>query len=270
MADLEMEKLEKLLNERMKDFITDRCAATGPYLDAIQRFRHLRGNVFLCGGAVRDLLLSNKFIPRDLDIILGPWLDLDHIADLFADHHVRKNCYGGLSIRVEQHSVDVWLLYKTWAYEKSFVEVRDFIDYPKTTFLNVDAIAVELFSFKQQKRRIYEKGFFDAILNKTIEINLEENANPPVAVARAINIARKFRFAIGPKLAKYIVYFAKKTGCDELFNLYMRRYNPVHFSIECLDSYIKVLNEHLRTYKNSLAIFPLPDKQEYNQKLLWR
>ena len=57
---------------------------------------------------------------------------------------------------------------------------------PKTTFLNVEAVAVELNPRPTRSRKLYESGFFEGVATETIEINLEENPFPDLCVARSL------------------------------------------------------------------------------------
>jgi hypothetical protein len=81
----------------------------------------------------------------------------------------------------------------------------NFLTLPQTTFLNVEAVAAELNPRATRSRRLFSCGFFEGIATETIEINLEENPFPDLCVIRSLLTAARLGFAIGPKLAKYLV-----------------------------------------------------------------
>jgi hypothetical protein len=271
MVDSRIQKLEDDLRTRVSRFVSDNSEWCSSRYNALQRIRELDQHTFLCGGAVRDILLSdnlNKIVPRDLDIILG-YTDIKNIADSFSDFTKKWNCYGGVSIQVKDWSIDMWSLQKTWAFEKKYVEGKGFSDFPKTTFLNIEAVTIQLFGKRGKKRKIYSKGFFEAILDKTIEINLEESPNPPICVVRSLSVAKKFKFAIGPKLAGYITHYANKIGLEKLLELYQVRYRSTHFSINELYSCIKAIEEQLRVSSKKPVKLPVSDKKNYFRSELW-
>jgi len=271
MVDSRIQKLENELRARVSRFVADNSKWCSYRYEALRKIREFKGKAFLCGGAVRDILLSdsrNNIIPRDLDIILG-YADIRNVADSFSDCTKRWNRYGGISIQVKDWSIDMWPLHKTWAFQKNYVHGKGFSDFPKTTFLNIEAVAIQLFGKKGKKRVIYSKGFFEAILNRTIEINLEENPNPTACVVRSLRVAKKFKFAIGPNLATYITHWANQIGLKELLKLYQVRYKSTHLCVDELYSCIKAIEEQLRNSAKEPVELPTSDKNDYFQSQLW-
>jgi len=271
MVDSRIQKLEDELRARVRRFVADDSKWCSCRYKALRKIREFERQAFLCGGAVRDILLSdnrNKIVPRDLDIILG-YAEIKNVADSFSDCTKRWNCYGGVSIQVKDWSIDMWPLQKTWAFEQKHVEGKGFSDFPKTTFLNIEAVAVQLFGRRGKKREIYSKGFFEAILNNTIEINLKDNPNPPMCIVRSLSVAKKLKFAIGPKLAKYISHYANQIGLEKLLELYHVRYSTTHISANELYSYIRAIEEQLRISDNEPIKLPISDNMDYFQSELW-
>lgn len=271
MVDSRIQKLESELRARVSRFVADNSKWCFRRYKALQRIREFEQYAFLCGGAVRDILLSdsrNPTVPRDLDIVLG-YADIKNVADSFSDCTKRWNCYGGVSIQVKDWSIDVWPLQKTWAFEKKYVEGKGFSDFPKTTFLNIEAVAIQLFCKKGKKREIYSKGFFEAILDKTIEINLNENPNPHTCVIRSLSVAMKFGFAIGPKLARYIIHYTRQIELEKLLELYQARYKSTHLSINELHSCIKAIEEQLRVSAKDPVKLPIQDNKNYFRTISW-
>lgn len=271
MVDLEIQKLEDILRGRIGRFVGNKSKWCLPCHKALQRIHEYDRNAFLCGGAVRDILLSNKYnpiIPRDLDIVLG-YVEIKKVSELFSDYPQRWNCYGGLSIKIKDWTFDIWSLKKTWAFVEKYVEGRGFSDFPKSTFLDIESVAVQLFTSKGRKREIYSKGFFEAILRKTIEINLKDNPNPTTCIVRSLATASKFKFAIGPNLAKYITDYTDRIDLEELLKLYRARYKATFLSIEEIYLYVKAIKEQLRVSDRKPVQLPNRPNKVHFQKQLW-
>jgi len=271
MVDLETQKLEGILRDRIGRFVDNKSKCYLHRHKALQKISECDHNAFLCGGAARDILLSHNYkpiIPRDLDIVLE-YADLNKVADSFADYVKKWNSYGGLSIQIKDYSLDLWLLSETWASKEKNVEVNSFVDFPKTTFLDIDAVAVQLFKRKRQKRKIYSKGFFEAILKKTIEINFEDNPNPAMCIVRSLRIANKFKFAIGPKLARYIAHYANQIELEEILRLYRIRYQPTGSSIEEIGCHIETIKKQIRVSNKQPVKLPVSENKVYSHSTCW-
>ncbi len=268
MVDSKTGKLEDILRDRIGRFVDNKSKWCLHRHKALQKICEYDPNAFLCGGAARDILLShnyNPIIPRDLDIVLK-YADLNKISDSFVNGVKRWNCYGGVSIQIKDLSLDLWKLSETWAFKKKYVEVKSFVDFPKTTFLDIDAVAVQLFKEKRQKRKIYSKGFFEAILKKTIEINLEDNPNPAMCIIRSLRIANKFKFAIGPRLAHYMVSYTNQMEIEELAEIYQNRYASARVTTEKLYNCFKSIKTQIRTSSNrSVKVFVKQDSNFFEQ-----
>jgi len=271
MGDIRIQELEDKLRMRVRRFMSDRSAYGLPRQSILQTIRESAQRAFLCGGAVRDIMLSttqNRLVPRDLDIVLA-YTNLEDVTAAFSEGDKRWNCYGGVSIEIKNWSLDIWPLNKTWAFEKKHVEVNGFSDFPKTTFLDIEAVAVELFVKKGRKREIYSKGFFEAILKRTIEINLEDNPNPTTSIVRALSAAKKLKFAIGRKLANYILHYSSHIDLQELANLYETRYPPSRFRVEDIHSCVQAIKEQLRVSSKQRIELPKPENKDCLQAMFW-
>ncbi|NQT03869.1 MAG: hypothetical protein HQ580_17725 [Planctomycetes bacterium] len=251
MVSSKTEELKQQLRIRLGRFITTDSKRHHPHLYiALEKIRGTRKPAFLCGGAVRDLLLCNSHTPRDLDIILG-YVSRETLASLFSGDVEGETGLGGLKVEVRDWSIDMWPLQDTWAFKKNKISGKGFSDYPKTTFLDMDAIAIELFSTRRQKRKIYSKGFFEAISSKTIELNFEGNPAPGKCIVRALQMARRFTFAIGPKLARYMVSYVRRMEIEELAQIYQRRYMSTRVTAEGLHNCMKIIETQLQTSSKS-------------------
>jgi len=250
MDSLEVQKLKRDLRSRLGRFVATDSKRHFPHLHFV--LEGLRNNdypAFLCGGAVRSFMLCNNSVPRDLDIILG-YVSRERLEALFPDHIRGKTGLGGLKLQVRDWSIDMWPIQETWAFKEGKVVGRGFSDYPKTVFLNIDAIAIELFSRKRQRREIYSKGFFEAIAERTIELNFEENPAPAECIVKALHIAEKFKFVIGPRLARYMLSYTNRMAIEELAAIYKRRYVSANVTPDRLYNCFKSIEKQVRASHN--------------------
>jgi len=250
MVNLKIQKMKRDLRARLGRFVATDSKRHYPHLySVLEDIRNNNYPAFLCGGAVRDMLLCNNSIPRDLDIILGS-VSRERLETLFPDHIKGETSLGGLKLQVEDWSIDMWLIQDTWAFKEGKVTGKGFSDYPKITFLNIDAIAIQLFSKRRQKREIYSKGFFEAIAERTIELNFEENPAPAKCIVRALRIANKFKFVIGPRLARYMISYTNQMEIEELAEIYQRRYMSADVTVEKLHNCFKSIETQMQASNN--------------------
>ena len=261
MVSLEVQKLKGNLRTRLGRFVGAESKQRYPHLYSIlQEIRRNKYPAYLCGGAVRDLLLCKSRTPRDLDIILG-YVSKEKLADLFSENVKGNTGLGGLKLQVKDWSIDMWPLKDTWAFKEGVVAGNGFSDYPKITFLDIDAIAIQLFTNGRKKREIYSDGFFEAISTRTIELNYEENPSPGKCIVRALQVANRFKFAIGPRLASYMVSYVKQTDIEELAEIYQRRYMSNSITVDTLYNCMKSIKEQLKTsVKSSVQVCNLSEQ----------
>jgi len=265
MVSSKTKKLKQDLRTRLSRFVATDSKRHYPYLySVLEDIRKQNYPAFLCGGAVRDILLHNS-IPRDLDIIIG-YVSIEELATLFSGNVKGKTSLGGLKLQIKDWSIDIWPLQDIWAFKEGKVAGNGFSDYPKITFLNIDAIAIQLFSKKKQKRVVYSKGFFEAISTRTIEINFEENPAPAKCIVRALQIAKKFKFSVGPKLARYMVAYVNQMEIEKLAEIYQRRYINAHISVEKLHNCFKSIETQMQVSNNRpVKVFAEQDSHFFEQ-----
>ena len=250
MVSIKIQKLKQKLRTRLGRFVATDSKRHYPHLySVLEDIRNNNYPAFLCGGAVRDMLLCNNSIPRDLDIILG-YVSRELLETLFPDHIKGETSLGGLKLQVKDWSIDMWPIQDTWAFKEGKVTGKGFSDYPKITFLNIDAIAIQLFSKRRQKREIYSKGFFEAIAKRTVELNFEENPAPAECIVRALRIANKFKFVIGPRLARYMISYTNQMEIEELAEIYQRRYMSADVTVEKLHNCFKSIETQMQASNN--------------------
>ena len=260
MVDLQIESLKRTLRGHLSEFASDKSAwRYHPVYGVLKTIHEYGESAFLCGGAVRDILLyGRQSAPRDLDIILA-YLPENHVESLLKTYEGRRTKFGGISIKVLDWNLDIWSLMETWAFKERLVRGFCFADFPKTTFLDIDAVAIELFTKKGCARKIYSKGFFEAMLNKTIDINFEENPYPAVCIAKSLAYALKFRFKLSRRLAEYIIRYSEQIGAEEIANIFQKRYGNIKISSEKYNFYINAIKEELRVKNTGPIKLPLQD-----------
>src|SRR5438552_3201470 len=179
MSDPKIFKLQSELLERIQyAFFNRRAKLRRTLVETIRSLKGCQFPAFVFGGALRDLMLRRRrSLPRDLDIVVED-LRSPVFDRLFGPHIRRKTRFGGYHLSVHGWKFDLWPLAETWAFREGFVHDIAFENLPKTTFLNIEAIAVRLDTRRFRAREVYASGFFEALLEKKIEINLEENPFP--------------------------------------------------------------------------------------------
>lgn len=227
MAETDKKITEYYLRQQMNHFLSSLFHDRPEIRHALEICREKKWSAFLCGGAVRDLLLEkSRSMPRDLDIVVNS-VTKEDLIDAYKSFVLRENRFEGLSVYINDWKIDIWPLSSTWAFEKEYVPFDGFFsDYTKTTFLNIEAIVVELFPGKGRKRKIASGGFFESVEKKILEINLEANPDPEVNIARAIYMSVKYQFCIGPHLTTYIYNHMDQLNKKRIVQIYRNYLKP--------------------------------------------
>jgi hypothetical protein len=168
---------------------------------------------YVVGGTLRDLMTDvprngqQSFIPRDIDlVVLAP--SIEALESCFPNNLIqRRTRFGGLHLVKKLASgyevhFDAWPLSETWAFRHCGIEAA-MPNFPLTPFLNLDAIAVQLFT-KDSAATIYERGFFEGLTSRLVDINFEPNPYPDICAVRALIIAARLHFDLSRKLARFI------------------------------------------------------------------
>src|SRR5690606_15027343 len=132
--------------------------------------------------------------------------------------------------------VDIWPVQHSWAFRVGLVEGGTVAELPRTTFLNVEAIAVEV--SPERAARIFDGGFSAAWTTKCLDINLEENPDPLRSALRALFSAAKYRFALSSRLADYVLTQAAHLPPDKLEAIERRHFGQRRFGGETLARWI--------------------------------
>ena len=114
------------------------------------------------------------------------------------------NRWGGTRAIVEGVTFDVWSVSETWGFSRLPELTRTFRNLPRTTFLNIEAVAIELPTDDAQAIAIHGERFIEALSTRRLEVNLEENPYPEACVVRGLVIAITHDLALGRRLRTVI------------------------------------------------------------------
>lgn len=214
------------------------------------------------GGTLRSLLLSRLRSrpsfgrPRDLDFVVAD-VSLDNLRSRLQKHLVRQTRFGGLKLLRDSWQFDVWPVHQTWAIrEDESLEPR-FDSLPRTTFFNLEAIAVEAWAAPGKVRVMYsgDDQFFHGVIERTIEINREENPFPALCVVRSLVLASQTQFAVGPRLAEYLSIQRKSLSDADLVDAQQRHYGYQRLEKREMRAWLdRVAEDHERSPESRIVL----------------
>ncbi len=237
MAKHGYDKLEAQLQGRAAEFLAAQTAHRIPLKPLLQELARLGQTAYLFGGMLRDLMLRGlSQDPHDVDIVVAKFTP--SLLSYLEPYVRRKTRFGGLEVSIGHWDVDIWELSETWAFREGLVGCRGFEDLPKTTFLNLQAVAAEVPSSPGKTGRIVEHGFFQAISRRTVDINFEDNPFPGYCVLSALTTAYSLDFALAPRLIRYILHYGGKADLEELCLYQARRHGRCLYGRDVLQTWI--------------------------------
>jgi hypothetical protein len=254
-------RLRKKLSRLLK-----RSGSVGSAMSVLKAWEERGWGPILFGGVIRDLVvLGGRHYPRDVDVVLRSGTTEDLIEE-FQPHEYNLNRFGGLHLNVNRWSFDVWPLEKTWAFSNDNSMAPTPANLPKTTFLNVEAVAVTL-NGPSRIGQIYSNGFFQALEDRVVGINYRDNPFPALCAVRALATAYKLYFRISSELARYFIDAAREFGASELVHVQEQHYGRVIFrahEITQLEEYF------MRTLdSDGVSVIPMPDSYHPTQLHFW-
>src|ERR1044072_5222875 len=183
-----------------------------PFTSTIRAIKDNDWPAVFFGGTLRSLLVSrivkkSRGRPRDIDIVLGV-PTIDELRSEFHPWITRQTRFGGLALSRKGWEFDVWPVHETFAFKMAGGEPR-FEDLPKTTLLNAEAIAVEVWPKPGKPRQVYswDDRFFHGVLTRTLELNQPANPYPKLSVLRSLVIANQLAWRVGPRLANFLAMY---------------------------------------------------------------
>jgi hypothetical protein len=130
----------------------------------------------------------------------------------------------------------------TWGFRHNSELQAKVENLPKTTFLNVGAIAVEI-GDSGTIGDVFECGFFDALMSKTIDINLEANPYPSLSAVRALLTAAKLDYALSSRLCNYIIKAADTYGLQSFVEAQKTHYGEVALRKEAIEGLLSAMRD---------------------------
>src|SRR5688500_6989388 len=137
--------LKDRLRRRVSSFAHDeRGLWRKPIVKLFQTIRRQGWDAVLFGGVLRTLLSPRRGErPRDVDLVLDV-PDIRMVAEHLGLASMRFNRYGGLRVEEPHAHFDLWPAAETWAFKSSGFHFGNFEQLPLTTFLDIEAIAIDL------------------------------------------------------------------------------------------------------------------------------
>ncbi len=185
-------------------------------------------HAYIWGGVVRDLIAARRIrLPRDVDIVVDGarnddvWRILQHLPS-------RRNRFGGVHVEGAVE-FDVFAVPDAWTFRSGFFPAG--IEYlPRTTFLDVEAVVVDTEVSRGRARRVFSHGFFESMADRRIEINYQNNPYPALCIVRSFEIARHLDFAIGHRLAAYLVTESARFSGVQLEEAQRSHYGAIKYT----------------------------------------
>lgn len=260
----EIETFNSELRRRIRRFLSNKAEFRRPLSVILRSMSESKQPVFFFGGLLKDLMvLGPAATPRDVDIVVSSVTE--EMTSLWATQVKRRTRFGGVHLDSKGWLVDVWQVSDTWAFKQGFFHGCSFEDLPKTTFLNIQAVVAEVNPRPGKGRRIYSKGFFEAIKSRTIDINFEENPYPSLCVLVALLTAAKLSFSMSSRLARYVLYHTRTLELDEFLEIQRSHYGRIYCDLDKLYYWIAAIRDQVRSAARRPVSLP---KKEYRQFLL--
>lgn len=235
----------------------------------IQRLLELGWDACVFGGTLRDIALRGPYTrTRDIDIVIQG-IDIDEIERAMGHWVRRRNTFGGLQLSVAGSLFDIWPLHETWALKHWGIPeasslFASFEVLPATTYLSVESIAVLLRPDQHEGRTVFERGFFESIESRVVELNRAENPYPALCVARAITTAARLGFRLGPRLTRHVLDLLKSLTLVEVVEAQRRHYRQALFSVSDLDFIVNQLKSYSDREPHSPVAIPSFQQLEWN------
>lgn len=260
MADAsELDRCRRLIRRRVSAFVTDRRARwKAPAIEVFDLIKHHEWPAVIFGGTIRSLLVGRRGErPRDIDIVVGG-TSSQAIRHALPSKQIRINRFGGIRMHHGHVDFDIWPVDETWAFTSDAVLFRDFERLPATTFLNIEAVAVDVWPMRSKARQVYtyRGSIFDALAERAIDINQEENPFPTLCVLRALVIAQSLRFALKPRLAKYIACVGSEVPSGEFANLQIKHYGRIRLDEETIRAWVSYVSTMMRRAPKANVVLP--------------
>jgi hypothetical protein len=245
---------QAILRKRTAALLELNFGPSSPVFNLTAALAEHRAPAVIFGGTLRDLLIYGS-LPRDIDLVVRV-KNLSNIESEFRANVVRHTRFGGLRLAFGDWTCDIWPLTATWAFQAGIVRPPTFPNLPKTTFLDIEAVAADLNPRPDKVRRIYSHHFFEAVDAEVIDINLEDNPFPELCIVRSLLTAARLRFSIGPRLSRYICTRGRSLSPEQVEAVQREHYGEIKCDPAEILSWIQFI-DHSRLLRAPTVNLPV-------------
>lgn len=234
----------------------------------LSRLEPIAQRTWLFGGFARDIFLHGRRAqPKDVDLVVEGEA-FDELSALVKEYVPRKNRFGGLNFRMGGVEIDAWRLEDTWAFRQGYFGDRVGPGVlPRTTFLTLDAVAIQLRADPGKPRKVCEHRFFGTIERGLIEVNLDENPFPELTIVRTLHMAHRNRYALSFQLLKSLRELIVNCQARDLFKVQVDHYKNPLFSVKEFSDITRQIN-HRVNLGDCRPFHPFPDEHQQSLGLL--
>jgi hypothetical protein len=258
-----VEELKRQLRREVSLFCGRPAGCREPVRATLDELSKARWRGVLFGGALRSLLWSRRKRnrlgqPRDIDIVVSD-VEINSLKDHFRQFPFRETRFGGLHFKRAAWEFDIWPLHRTWMFSWDARLSPTFDVLPQTTVFNLEAVAVELWPLPGQPRALFsgDDQFFHGILDEVLELNRPENPFPQLTVIRALLLASRIEYGLGPRLCEYIAKHGPEISGGELRELQMKHYGRTVAPEQLLRRWIERVDQAVNHGTPERLILPL-------------
>lgn len=162
----------------------------------------IQTNVYVFSGVIRNFFLGESCF-RDLDIVVG---NVDCVIDAInvinaMDGYVEFsiNSFGGLKVKIQNLTIDIWAIDKTWGIKNERMELSPY-SLLRTAFFNFSAIVFDY----NRTHFYYEDDFIYFLKTRMMQVVYEKNPNIPLCIVNSYYYREKYGFGISLELCRWI------------------------------------------------------------------
>lgn len=212
--------------------------------NALAFYDHLRQKtkVYIFSGVIRNYFCGFRDV-RDLDFVVKE-TDISKIKiilESFTDN-IRVNSYGGLKAKINDLSIDIWPLSRTWGIQRKGLR-PNCQSLLHTSFFNFSSIVYDC----EHNRFIYSEEFCKFLQEEVMEIVFKENPNIPLCIVNALYYNYYYGFRVGVELSKWIAQNYDKNIDYDLVQI--KHWGITRFSTNIIESFV---NQCAISFKNNL------------------
>ncbi|MGD0591426.1 MAG: hypothetical protein ABSA44_11615 [Bacteroidota bacterium] len=183
-------------------------------------------DLFVFGGAIRDIVFFKTNQVRDLDIVVSG-ISNENLSTIFNRSIIRRTRFGGVNCLLRDVFLDIWSLEETWAIRKKYFTAEP-KNLPYSVFLSTDGIIFDI-----KNKLFIESAFFKSFEKKEIDIVFEKNPFPALSILRAFVQKKKYNLSLSEKLCQYIIkYFQQEDEpLNDIYHIQKSHYGKEMLSV---------------------------------------